>query len=752
MKKTKIALSLILIITLQILMPLLNNVEAKIDSSSNILLKSKGVTITKTSKIEDIVKAYKTEAKLVTPSPFGGKTYTFYKGQYQDILYVETDNENNIISAGAISDDFESKLISHGEKTTGTVYSMQGTFIDGWFEGATGAVVYNNDKLTRAKILDYYKEYTSNMNEYEKYYCQHAIIMINHYFVEDKEPVMLEFNEEVFDTLSRIKKNGKTVEDYANENKKSSYIQLMSRGGNSLTTYSMLPNPFELTDRAKDYSTSSDRRYAYLSFDIKEDDDGYFGHTASIDTYFVAKELIANTSKEIKLTDKEKQLHQNAKEQYKKSVETYNSDGSTSIYITEPQNENAPLVAGKIKQNKLEGTIGFVNAIRAGAALPLYEHSTELSDYAQHKSTLTTYISLKRYPNANPHFPSKPSEVSQDFYNKAQAGMGGENLYGGSNLITTITNALNDIYGDPVTCGHRYNIISPYFKYMGVGITDGQGTHKFSGGQGESFKGPVVAWPSEGVTPVEAFTGGRWTCMINTGYSLTDNTSVTVKRLNDDKIWNFNNNSEAGTFFETNYGIITFSNKDLTWEDGFVYEITINNLQNTSTNKIENYTYRSVFASVYGDIQTVNYPKSINLKQSKLTASKGERIYLDTELDKNATEIALKWTTSNQKVAKVNQYGEITLLAPGTATITVTTLNGKKATCNITVLDYLAGDVNEDGKVNLIDYTKILAHVKKTSILTGKALQIADVNKDNKVNLIDYTKVLAHVKKTALLW
>ena len=66
--------------------------------------------------------------------------------------------------------------------------------------------------------------------------------------------------------------------------------------------------------------------------------------------------------------------------------------------------------------------------------------------------------------------------------------------------------------------------------------------------------------------------------------------------------------------------------------------------------------------------------------------------------------------------------------------------------------DSLIGDVNKDGKITLADYTKILAHVKKTQLLTGDALKAADVNKDGKVTLADYTKVLAHVKKTASLF
>ena len=65
---------------------------------------------------------------------------------------------------------------------------------------------------------------------------------------------------------------------------------------------------------------------------------------------------------------------------------------------------------------------------------------------------------------------------------------------------------------------------------------------------------------------------------------------------------------------------------------------------------------------------------------------------------------------------------------------------------------YITGDVNGDGKVTLADCTKVLAHVKKTKLLTGEELKRADVNCDGNVTLADCTKVLAHVKKTKLLW
>ena len=65
---------------------------------------------------------------------------------------------------------------------------------------------------------------------------------------------------------------------------------------------------------------------------------------------------------------------------------------------------------------------------------------------------------------------------------------------------------------------------------------------------------------------------------------------------------------------------------------------------------------------------------------------------------------------------------------------------------------YPIGDVNGDKKVSLLDYGLVLAHVKRTKILTGDMLERADVNGDGKVTLLDYGLILAHVKRTKLLF
>ena len=79
------------------------------------------------------------------------------------------------------------------------------------------------------------------------------------------------------------------------------------------------------------------------------------------------------------------------------------------------------------------------------------------------------------------------------------------------------------------------------------------------------------------------------------------------------------------------------------------------------------------------------------------------------------------------------------------------TVSGDAKTQNAQI--HLLGDVNGDGRVNAMDYTRLLKHVNKTQPLTDAyALKCADVNRDSRVNAMDYTRLLKHVNKTQPLW
>ena len=79
-------------------------------------------------------------------------------------------------------------------------------------------------------------------------------------------------------------------------------------------------------------------------------------------------------------------------------------------------------------------------------------------------------------------------------------------------------------------------------------------------------------------------------------------------------------------------------------------------------------------------------PTGVKLNQSSLTLGKGESYGLiSTVLPANAKNKTCTWSTSNSSVATVSNTGKVTAKATGTAVITVKTVNGKTATCKVTV-------------------------------------------------------------------
>ena len=77
----------------------------------------------------------------------------------------------------------------------------------------------------------------------------------------------------------------------------------------------------------------------------------------------------------------------------------------------------------------------------------------------------------------------------------------------------------------------------------------------------------------------------------------------------------------------------------------------------------------------------------IKLDKYQLTITEGDKATLTaTVLPDNATNKNVSWTSSNEKVATVSNTGEVTAVAPGKATITVTAEDGAKTTkCEVTI-------------------------------------------------------------------
>ena len=60
--------------------------------------------------------------------------------------------------------------------------------------------------------------------------------------------------------------------------------------------------------------------------------------------------------------------------------------------------------------------------------------------------------------------------------------------------------------------------------------------------------------------------------------------------------------------------------------------------------------------------------------------------------------------------------------------------------------DYAAGDINNDGKLNITDAAKVAAFIKAKINLNDKALKAADINEDGKINITDLSIMIAEIK------
>ena len=95
---------------------------------------------------------------------------------------------------------------------------------------------------------------------------------------------------------------------------------------------------------------------------------------------------------------------------------------------------------------------------------------------------------------------------------------------------------------------------------------------------------------------------------------------------------------------------------------------------------------RYAYSNGFNFVERAAAPAEVRLSRSSLALSVGEAYTLkSTVLPNDAKNKTCKWYTSKSSVAAVSSTGRVTARAVGTAVITAKTVNGKKATCKVTV-------------------------------------------------------------------
>ena len=650
--------------------------EASVDGK---LITVGGKTVTKNMKIDDVKKMFG-EPKLTTPSYWDGYAYTFYGKDYSDYLYLETDSDGKIVCYGSVSPGFETNKYSYGEKVN--PYARAGCEAKD-DDGKLYAVIY----YTKFH-LDAYKRFTENLTENNRNLCKHAVEMWNAISYLYGYKTATYFDEKLFNIGAQLADNHSDLYDYCKSTNQSSCYQLMTGRKATFLEY-FYPNPLEFAKNARNYECQKGNAIGFMYYPSGEENDDYW-----IMEGFVNKELLADW-KSVAYTEREKELLENSRKYYTNSVNTVNS--MKSYYEIKPSYDSIKNIeGGKLSKEVAKGAVDYLNAIRVGAGLNPLEYSEQLSVDAQCKSTYTVYLAKNNIKNSSPHKPPKVEGLSDEYYSKCQSG-NGENLYScgiiSTSIIDSISSALDDSQGTGqyYNRGHRYNLLNPEWKYIGVGNTLQQACHKLSGTQSSNVD--VVAWPPKGITISESgfSPSGMWTCQFYNKLKPTADTTITIECLNSNKKWKIDpNNLLENQNYERSGDLISYSDDSIVFKIGGVYQITYDHLTDANGNETS-YSYRTVYEKAYIGSEEEKVAQSIKLDKTSEKVLLGTTSKLIAKVSPdNIKNKRIYFASNNKEVATVNECGEITAHSLGTADITATSENGNiTATCKIIVVKTL---------------------------------------------------------------
>lgn len=639
--------------------------------ASDELLKFNNYTIKENTTISEINSKFGSP-KVEGDSAFGGKSYSYSDNNLTWYLHIETNSNGKIKGYGCIGGNFSTKRYSYGDDYDGRVYYLGGNVLTDYYtDKIIGVYSYN---CTSKEADDYWERYKSDAKYL--YDLQKHSIEVSKYFakVHDNDFTQTYIDEYLFYTNEQLKANGTDIYNYGVDTGNTKYISLV-RSGTS-TIYESLLNPIKIGSQAENYARASN--YKYLFFDIKitqEEPLKLWQTLVFIDPSFIEEK------NEVPLTEREQELLVNVKEEYKKQIENIDlanqySQENGSHFVEEPVYDELPLNAGKWNDYALQAATATLNVARVGLGLTPVNLNGDMVTAAQNKATLVAYNNSHDLDSG--HYPEKPDGVSDEFYNKAQSYMA-ENLYHG-NVQDSIVNALNDGYGDPQECGHRYNLLDPSHNQWGVGAVGSglsfgwQGVHKFNT-NGTYNSVELVAWPSNGIFPIEmAYSGiGNWTARFYKNYTVSSDTEVVIKCLNNGKTYeiNKNNKNDSGKFLKAvDSRQLTFRDDTIAYEDEDVFEITLHNVEDDDGN-LTDYTYRSVFKSL-SQLNSKDVT-DLSVDKSNVTVAVGETQKVNVAVfPDDATDVLMKFTSSDESVAKVRQDGLISGIKEGKATITIT--------------------------------------------------------------------------------
>lgn len=140
---------------------------------------------------------------------------------------------------------------------------------------------------------------------------------------------------------------------------------------------------------------------------------------------------------------------------------------------------------------------------------------------------------------------------------------------------------------------------------------------------------------------------------------------------------------------------------------------------------------------------TLPAASSLSLSAAEMALQPGEEAKLTATVLPSNADSSVTWSTSDAKIASVDQKGRVTVVATGSAVITAKTANGKSATCRVQVSVSVVGIEMEEklelkpGETHRLSVTVLPSNAQdRTLTWTSSDSKIASVDQNGKVKAI----------------
>lgn len=350
-------------------------------------------------------------------------------------------------------------------------------------------------------------------------------------------------------------------------------------------------------------------------------------------------------------------------------------DSYPLIFDVEPL-DSAPYRAGVLKEQIQKDTINQINFFRW-----LYGFNNTITIKADSMENNSKGAVLLSAINELTHYPTKPDDMDEEFYNEAYSACNQSNCAWGSGMTSSVLLYVDDSKNRQPNVGHRQSILDLNGNQASFGKCDSYSTLAIHSGKNELNNDDFYSWPSAGYFPTNyIYSDTLWSIAIPSQKYKIENVEVNVSYNN--VVYNVSD-IKISPWYDC-YTLYFPLPKDLInagfkIEPGSRINVEVKGIKDSSS---KNYVIQ--YTTEFFGMSKVSYVildrTYVNIEagnSTKLTAT----VYPEDALNKN-----VKWSCSDESIASVDQNGVVLAKKSGTVKIIVTTESGNKtAVCNVNV-------------------------------------------------------------------